>query len=84
MGRSCWVIHLLLMCSLRTKLIAVNAQSVTISKVTPVGDPVEGNVVELRCQAAGLIVGGIINSPEWNECGFEIHAFYISGVWGSK
>ncbi len=52
------------MCSLDTNLIAVNALSVTLSKVSPVGDPVEGNVVELRCQAAGLIVGGII---EWKR-----------------
>ena len=64
MGRGCWLIHLLLMCSLDTTLIAVNAQIVTITKVSPVGDPVEGNVVELRCQASGLMAGYII---EWTR-----------------
>ncbi|XP_071805575.1 uncharacterized protein [Asterias amurensis] len=64
MGRGCWLIHLLLMCSLDTTLVAVNAQIVAITKVSPVGDPVEGNVVELQCQASGLMVGYII---EWTR-----------------
>ncbi|XP_071805637.1 uncharacterized protein [Asterias amurensis] len=64
MGQGCWLIHLLLMCSLDTTLVAVNAQLLTITKVSPVGDPVEGDVVELRCQASGLITGDII---EWTR-----------------
>ncbi len=63
MSRWRWLLYLLLVwCSMEHT--GVNALSVTISKVTPVGDPVDGNVVELRCQAAGLMAGYII---EWTR-----------------
>ncbi|XP_071805863.1 uncharacterized protein [Asterias amurensis] len=64
MSRGCWLINLLLMCSLETTHKAVNAQIVTITRVSPVGDPVEGDVVKLRCQANWLIEGYNI---EWTR-----------------
>ncbi|XP_071805531.1 uncharacterized protein [Asterias amurensis] len=64
MSRGCWLINLLLMCSLETTHKAVNAQIVTITRVSPVGDPVEGDVVELRCQATNITAGNII---EWTR-----------------
>ena len=52
MGRGYWLVHLLLMCTLDTKL---NALIVTIRRVTPAqGDQVlAGNVVELQCRTRG-------------------------------
>ncbi|XP_071805428.1 uncharacterized protein [Asterias amurensis] len=62
MSRGCWLLHLLMVwCSLERD---ANAFGVTITQVSPVGDPIEGNVVELRCQASGLITGYII---EWTR-----------------
>ena len=66
MDRGCWFIHLFLLCvwcSLDTSfLIKVNAQNVIIHNLTPLGDVVEGAMVELRCDATGLQAGNVI---EW-------------------
>ncbi|XP_071805432.1 uncharacterized protein [Asterias amurensis] len=73
MSRGCWLLHLLLVwCSLE-RLVCVNAQMVTITKASPVGDPVEGNPVELRCQATNLTAGNII---EWTR--METREFSIA------
>ncbi|XP_071804778.1 uncharacterized protein [Asterias amurensis] len=66
MDRGCWLIHLLLMCSLDTTPIAVNAQSVTFLGPSRNDPVIEGNLVELECIASRLMAGYIV---EWTRFG---------------